>query len=460
MNVFFRGFPALSSAVFTAAGLFALFVPTYAHAQDTIFNHIPPSTNALVCVNVHKLANDPLTSQILSSRALREVNQKILQVSAATGIDPQKDLEQFCFARDMAAEEDQSVLLLKGRFDPSRIRPLLQLATSSLETSTIEPVQDVLVWHGDEHDRNYLAFLPDGIAVLTFAPESIRSAIAGNANSPVEQYAPKLSSIAPNFRDAIAWAHLANPATFSDDPTMKSVPVKSVDAVLDADSHGISATVHAEIESVQRAKDLLDMANGFLALARFKDQTIANRVSLTTDETSKTLIAKLNYSRPELLQMAKLLNGHNDYERNLTTEPKELAKIQADLARKNADFARKRADIARKQADLLRKKADMERAKLELERSIKELDLQRVIMTSETIDSEIQPPPPVKPAPPVSPKPPAEPFSRGGPHSSLAPLPYISEPSVSTEQIQAAVQQALETALPSAMQATKTKQQD
>jgi hypothetical protein len=443
------------------AALASLLVTSnYAQAADDLVNHVPDGSAAVLSVNLRRIANDPLTSHILALKEMRNVDEKIRQVSAATNIDPRRDLDRLIFAKGAGARED-AVLLLKGKFDPARIRPLNRLANGNAETTAVGAVDDVLTWKNDEHEKNYLAFLPDGIAILGFSPETVEAAISPRADA-LQKLGPTLAEVSPKFQESLAWLHVSDPASLTGDAEMKTIPVESVDAVLDSNADQLSATVHARIESAARAKDLLDMANGLLALAKLKNNAVAQRVTIGTDATSRTLIASLNYSRPELMEMAEKFAGNQGGNYSRRHDISTTVTAEMETARRSADFARQNAELARKQAELARRRSALLRERARVERELRRLDDNAEDdATTATLPPEA-PLPPVPPSPPIPTHPsiPAPRLERPNPATFQLKLREGAMPPEVREQIQSSIQNSVEQALRSAHPAPALPQRD
>ena len=349
-----------------AACSLTLLLAAGAHASDPFFKYMPPTANAIMCLNIAKLTNDPLTSQVLNLGSMSEVNAKIQQISMATNMDLQKDLERGYFARDMNSGQDSSVLVVKGKFEPARIRALLQLANSTVGTTTVGELKDVMTWSDSPHATNYLAFLPNNIALMAFNAKTLETALMGDGDAGMDRIRPALQSIAPDFEHALMWIYVENPAGLADSAKAKAIPVKSLAGITDLNEKGISATYHASLETTESAKDLLDMGNGLLALAKLKNPEAAKRASLTLDDKSKTLIANMSSSRPELMATVEMLNGLQPNGLGRHQDASETATKMAERVRRNAEFARKQAELSRKQAQLQVEQARLTRSMREL----------------------------------------------------------------------------------------------
>jgi hypothetical protein len=230
--------------------------------------------------------------------------------------------------------------------------------------------------------------------------------------------------------------------------------VKSLSAIVDLKTDNLVGKAVAHLDAPESAPDLMNLANGLLALGRLQNEvpllnTLAGNVVLRTAESSNTLVAEVNVQRDDLakfIRMAIATQGHHfDYATTGSDRTAmEQARRQADAARRQADLARRQAELARRQAELVRKQAELEADRAKLEKSLR--DMNAFVNELSTTGSEgvrgrlrhvghgegfvrapngsmtVQPPP-RPPQPPQSPEPPQPPGNEQETTSALPAVP-------------------------------------
>lgn len=261
----------LLSAGILAAGLGTGLIASYAGFQLTLIGSDGPA----------ELSYVPEDAQIVAYAHVREVmdsdvRRRLLRLDrsaggadrfeAETGIDLERDVE-YVVASFTGGGEDRPLVLARGRFDAGRIEAAIRQRGGTVETYNgarlmVHPEPNIGV-----------AFVePDLVVVGT--SESVRRAIDTKASGTNVRQNEELMRILREADDGEAWGvarfeALTGAGRLPADVAGQLPPITwfAVTGHLDG---GLSAVVRAEARDETAARDLRDLINGFVALARLQ----------------------------------------------------------------------------------------------------------------------------------------------------------------------------------------------
>lgn len=350
----------LANAVFAfaASGAFAA----------SLMERIPASLDGRACINVRNVVDSGITSRVLEMPELQEGKARIDQLKAVVGLDPMRDIDRICYARNMAGGDEAALLIVEGRFDPNRIVNLLAMGSKNYETTTVAS-QTVSTWKDGSQDRRYLAFVPPNFAVMGFSRQPLEELLGG---APIVGGAIS-GNVAVEENDALAWFHLASAGTKalkSQAPALQHL--QSLRGVATMQNKNLAVQLTAKVDEDRFANELKNLVEGMLAFGRLQNEEkklaeLSNRVSVTTGETSDTVIVRAEVPLDELFKFAEQHTGHRKQVRVA-----EDADSRDEMREKRARMAEKRAKL-----EVERAKLEAEKAKLDLEAKQLERELER-----------------------------------------------------------------------------------
>ncbi len=98
-----------------------------AAAEPTLLKYAMPDSRVIFGVNVAQVRTSPLGKYLLGLVA-QNPNPQFDQFIQASGFDPRQDLEEILFATSGTEQNSPKILLVRGKFDPSRIGGMARVA--------------------------------------------------------------------------------------------------------------------------------------------------------------------------------------------------------------------------------------------------------------------------------------------------------------------------------------------
>lgn len=392
-------------------------------AEELLLNYVPASADSILCVNVHKLASDPITSEVLGLPSMGKANMGLKKFTALTGVDWQKDVERVCYARNMAAGEESGALLVQGKYDEKRLLGLMSLADKAVETTTIAGNEKVNTWR-DGDGRKYHVFLPDGVQAMAFSRRGMEEVLlAGKqAHKGAEAgYAKGLELLPTEYKSAIAWMRLPTPANMAvGDKKAGSLHINSFVGMADLDGKDLKVSAVALLDSSEDATNVANIANGlvsFMKLQMAEDKKggepgfdskvvspawLAEHLSVSIGASANTVRGKLSLPADEFVRHFEKVKG----ERKAGDWDKEGVAGGYD---KKEEIGRHERDLERRQKELSRRAEELDKMRARLAEEESKLKAQMAEDKKDSGDKSKAEPSEAPPAAPKPPSPPAKP---------------------------------------------------
>jgi len=228
--------------------LFAGLLPA---ADPLLMNLLMPDAKVVAGVNVEQAKNSPF-GQFLLLRAPNG-DQGFAKLTAATGFDPRRDLNEVLMAT-MGQPGQQGLVLARGAFDSERI-----LTAATAAGHTVEAYNGVNILTGKEGDVTHaVAFLGDSIAIAGDL-DSVKGAIdrRGNNFTPID---PNLAAQVQQLSGSLdAWSVSTVPVAAL---THEPLPNTNLNGMLNSDV----------LKNIQQASGGVK----FGAIVQFSAQAVAN----------------------------------------------------------------------------------------------------------------------------------------------------------------------------------------
>lgn len=154
---------------------FVMFAALLPAADPLLMNLLMPDAKVVAGINVEQAKNSPF-GQFLLLRAPTG-DQGLAKLTATTGFDPRRDLNEVLMAT-MGQPGQQGLVLARGAFDSERI-----LAAATAAGHTVEAYNGVNILTGKEGELTHaVAFLGDSIAIAGDL-DSVKGAIDRRTNN-------------------------------------------------------------------------------------------------------------------------------------------------------------------------------------------------------------------------------------------------------------------------------------
>jgi hypothetical protein len=286
--------------------LFSAGALAFAQVDQGLLNLVPTSTRILAGIQVDQGKISPF-GQYLLLRAQKE-NPHFQKLLDDTGFDPRRDVQQVLFAGGAAGPHDQPLILVRGVFDPQRIK-----AAVTAKGGHVETFQGVDILSGGHADNGCVAFLDGTLAVLG-DPAAVHTVIQ-NRNVP--------TTLNSQLEKRMEMVSTGNEAWFASIVPGSDIPAKSnlnlngqqvngalLQSVLESSGgvHFASDALNINFDALTRsdkdAQSLLDVVRFFASMAQTQAQDQAqvallapslNAMQLTTDGSA----AHVSLSVPE-----------------------------------------------------------------------------------------------------------------------------------------------------------------
>lgn len=148
----------------------ALFTIPAAAADPVLLRLVPADPQMVAGLDVDRARLSPFGQKILAE--MKDEDEKFRKLVDSTGFDPRRDLLEIVIASAAGAGAPQSVVLVRGVFDPARIGRFLEAEGGSKEI-----YKGVEVWSGKRGEGGEVfAFVNSTLAVFG-NPAQVRGAI-------------------------------------------------------------------------------------------------------------------------------------------------------------------------------------------------------------------------------------------------------------------------------------------
>lgn len=244
---------------------------TFVQAQSgpAELRYLPTDCAVVAYANVREVMSSELRQRLRDhERETGSAGREEFQEQ--TGIDLENDVDEVVAGMLPREEESDSVVLVRGRFDPVRIEAFARSKGGQIE----EYQGKRLITHQGEKGDMGLGFLEPGLLAVGNVVAIRRAIDTARAGSNLTTNADMMKLVQEIRGGNNAWAVgrfdvIANRARLPETVAAQIPPIQRF-AAAGRVNGGLSGVFRAEARDEQSATNLRDVARGFLALARLQ----------------------------------------------------------------------------------------------------------------------------------------------------------------------------------------------
>ena len=236
--------------------------------------YVPPTAAVVAYANVKDVMNSQFRQKI--RHVLPDSEQKGQEeFERETGINLEQDIDYVIAWMSPTGEPKGAtgVVMLRGRFDPARLEALAKTHGGSAEVvNGIKILKSFKQHHGRDHSPA-VAFLETGLLAIG-EEASVRAVAANRGGASISANQELTSLIADLEGSSNLWAvgridAIAHQARLPEQ-IASQIPAVKWFAASSAINGGLSGVLRAEARDEEAAKNLRDVIQGFMALAKLQ----------------------------------------------------------------------------------------------------------------------------------------------------------------------------------------------